>query len=134
MALLLREDGFICDDGVVGRLAADRFHVTTTTGGAAARAGHDGGLSADRMARSRRLADLVTEQWAVIAVQGPSAREGSRRSSRTSISPPPPCRIWRSAKAASAASRPASSASASQANSASRSTSRPITAAPCGRP
>ena len=23
------------DDGVIGRLAADRFHVTTTTGGAA---------------------------------------------------------------------------------------------------
>ena len=33
--LLLGEDGFIRDDGVIGRLAADRFHVTTTTGGAA---------------------------------------------------------------------------------------------------
>src|SRR5690606_19334515 len=33
--LMLREDGYIYDDGVVGRLAADRFHVTTTTGGAA---------------------------------------------------------------------------------------------------
>ncbi|MGD9915792.1 MAG: 2Fe-2S iron-sulfur cluster-binding protein, partial [Rhizobiaceae bacterium] len=33
--IMLREDGFIYDDGVVGRLAADRFHVTTTTGGAA---------------------------------------------------------------------------------------------------
>ena len=30
-----REDGFIFDDGVIGRLAQDRFHVTTTTGGAA---------------------------------------------------------------------------------------------------
>jgi sarcosine oxidase subunit alpha len=28
------EAGFIYDDGVVGRLAEDRFHVTTTTGGA----------------------------------------------------------------------------------------------------
>ena len=35
--VLLREDGFVFDDGVVGRIAADRFHVTTTTGGAAAR-------------------------------------------------------------------------------------------------
>ena len=43
--LMLREDGFVLDDGVVGRLAADRFHVTTTTGGARARACHDGGLS-----------------------------------------------------------------------------------------
>ena len=32
--IMLREDGFIYDDGVVGRLAPDRFHVTTTTGGA----------------------------------------------------------------------------------------------------
>ena len=56
--IMLREDGFVMDDGVVGRLAPDRFHVTTTTGGAAARAQHDGGLSADRVARSPRLADL----------------------------------------------------------------------------
>ena len=33
--IMLREDGSILDDGVVGRLATDRFHVTTTTGGAA---------------------------------------------------------------------------------------------------
>ncbi len=32
--IMCREDGFIYDDGVVGRLAEDRFHVTTTTGGA----------------------------------------------------------------------------------------------------
>jgi sarcosine oxidase, subunit alpha len=32
--VMLREDGFVMDDGVVGRLADDRFHVTTTTGGA----------------------------------------------------------------------------------------------------
>jgi len=33
-ALLLREDDFVFDDGVVARTAEDRFHVTTTTGGA----------------------------------------------------------------------------------------------------
>ena len=33
--VLLGEDGFIRDDGVIARLAPDRFHVTTTTGGAA---------------------------------------------------------------------------------------------------
>jgi sarcosine oxidase subunit alpha len=32
--LMLTESGYVMDDGVVGRLAADRFHVTTTTGGA----------------------------------------------------------------------------------------------------
>ena len=34
-ALLLGEDGFIRDDGIIARLAHDRFHITTTTGGAA---------------------------------------------------------------------------------------------------
>jgi len=33
--VLLREDGFILDDGVVDARPRDRFHVTTTTGGAA---------------------------------------------------------------------------------------------------
>jgi len=33
--VLLRDDGFVYDDGVVARTAENRFHVTTTTGGAA---------------------------------------------------------------------------------------------------
>ena len=33
--LMLNEKGFIYDDGVVMRLAQDRFHITTTTSGAA---------------------------------------------------------------------------------------------------
>src|SRR5262249_3086628 len=32
--LLLNEAGFLMDDGVVARLSQDRFHLTTTTGGA----------------------------------------------------------------------------------------------------
>jgi sarcosine oxidase subunit alpha len=31
--LMLNEAGFVIDDGVVARIAQDRFHVTTTTGG-----------------------------------------------------------------------------------------------------
>ena len=53
--LMLKEDGYIFDDGVVARLAEDRFHVTTTTGGAASRIGAHGGLSPDRVHRPRRL-------------------------------------------------------------------------------
>ena len=34
-ALMLTEDGYIADDGVVMRLADDRFHITTTSSGAA---------------------------------------------------------------------------------------------------
>ena len=32
--LMLSEAGFLIDDGVIARLGPDRFHVTTTTGGA----------------------------------------------------------------------------------------------------
>ncbi len=73
--ILLREDGFILDDGVIARLAAGRFHVTTTTGGAARV------LAMMEDYRQTEWPDLavwltsVTEQWAVIAVQGPQARE-----------------------------------------------------------
>jgi sarcosine oxidase, subunit alpha len=72
--ILLRDDGFIYDDGVVARLADDRFHVTTTTGGAA------GVLALMEDYRQTEWPDLnvwltsTTEQWAVIAVQGPNAR------------------------------------------------------------
>ena len=55
--LMLGENGFVLDDGVIGRMAADRFHVTTTTGGAGAGAGADGGLSADGVAGVAGLAD-----------------------------------------------------------------------------
>jgi sarcosine oxidase subunit alpha len=73
--LLLGEDGFIRDDGVVGRLAKDRFHVTTTTGGAARV------LSMMEDYLQTEWPDLkvwltsTTEQWAVIALNGPNARK-----------------------------------------------------------
>ena len=56
--LMLSEAGFLMDDGVIARLAPGRFHVTTTTGGAAQRARPYGGLSSDRVHRSQGLADL----------------------------------------------------------------------------
>jgi sarcosine oxidase subunit alpha len=72
--ILLREDGFVFDDGVVARLAPDRFHVTTTTGGAPRV------LALMEDYRQTEWPELhvwltsTTEQWAVIAVQGPNAR------------------------------------------------------------
>jgi sarcosine oxidase subunit alpha len=72
--ILCRDDGFIYDDGVVARTAADRFHVTTTTGGAPRV------LAMMEDFRQTEWPDLkvwltsTTEQWAVIAVQGPNAR------------------------------------------------------------
>ncbi len=72
--ILCRDDGFIYDDGVVARTAADRFHVTTTTGGAPRV------LAMMEDYRQTEWPDLkvwltsTTEQWAVIAVQGPQSR------------------------------------------------------------
>ncbi|MGP9821108.1 sarcosine oxidase subunit alpha family protein [Salinarimonas sp. NSM] len=73
--LMLKEDGFILDDGVVARLAEDRFHVTTTTGGAPRVLA----LMEDYLQTEWPELDVfltsVTEQWAVIALQGPRARD-----------------------------------------------------------
>jgi sarcosine oxidase subunit alpha len=73
--ILLREDGFVYDDGVVARTADHRFHVTTTTGGAPRV------LALMEDYRQTEWPDLkvwltsTTEQWAVIAVQGPKSRQ-----------------------------------------------------------
>ena len=73
--IMLREDGFIMDDGVVGRMSSDRFHVTTTTGGAARVLA----FMEDYLQTEWPDLDVwltsTTEQWAVIAVQGPNARK-----------------------------------------------------------
>ena len=73
--ILLRDDGFIMDDGVVARVAANRFHVTTTTGGAAAVLA----LMEDYLQTEWRELECwltsTSEQWAVIAVQGPKSRD-----------------------------------------------------------
>jgi len=73
--LMLREDGFIYDDGVVGRLAGDRFHVTTTTGGAARVLNHMEDYLQTEFPHLKVWLTSVSEQWAVIAVQGPKARD-----------------------------------------------------------
>ena len=73
--LLLREDGFITDDGVSARMADDRFHLTTTTGGAPRVLG----MMEDYLQTEWSDLDVwltsTTEQWAVIALQGPRARD-----------------------------------------------------------
>lgn len=73
--IMLREDGFVYDDGVVGRLAEDRFHVTTTTGGAPRVMHHMEDYLQTEFPHLDVWLTSTTEQWAVIAVQGPKARE-----------------------------------------------------------
>jgi methylglutamate dehydrogenase subunit C len=72
--IMLREDGFVLDDGTAARLDAERFLVSTTT------------ANADRVKRhlehaaqvlwpelDAQIAD-VTEQWAQFAIAGPHSR------------------------------------------------------------
>jgi sarcosine oxidase subunit alpha len=73
--IMLREDGFIYDDGVVGRLAPDRFHVTTTTGGAPRVMNHMEDYLQTEFPHLNVWLTSITEQWAVIAVQGPKSRD-----------------------------------------------------------
>lgn len=73
--LMLREDGYIYDDGVVGRLAEDRFHVTTTTGGAPRVYRHMEDYLQTEFPHLDVWLTSTTEQWAVIALNGPNARK-----------------------------------------------------------
>lgn len=73
--LMLREDGHVFDDGVVARLADDRFHLTTTTGGAAGVLNLMEDYLQTEFPQLRVWLTSITEQWAVIAVQGPRARD-----------------------------------------------------------
>ncbi|WP_027577180.1 sarcosine oxidase subunit alpha [Bradyrhizobium sp. WSM1743] len=73
--LLLGEDGFIREDGVIGRLANDRFHVTTTTGGAALVLNVMEDYLQTEWPDLKVWLTSTTEQWAVIALQGPNARK-----------------------------------------------------------
>jgi sarcosine oxidase subunit alpha len=73
--ILLNEAGFVIDDGVIGRIAQDVFHVTTTTGGAArVLAMMEDYLQTEWPGLEAWLTS-TTEQWATIAVQGPRARD-----------------------------------------------------------
>jgi sarcosine oxidase subunit alpha len=72
--ILLRDDGFVYDDGVVARLSEDRFHVTTTTGGAPRVLAMMEDYLQTEWAELSVWLTSTTEQWAVIAIQGPDAR------------------------------------------------------------
>jgi sarcosine oxidase subunit alpha len=73
--LMLKDDGFVMDDGVTTRIAEDRFHMTTTTGGAAGvLSWMEEHLQTEWPELKVRLTS-VTEQWAVATIGGPKSRE-----------------------------------------------------------
>jgi heterotetrameric sarcosine oxidase alpha subunit len=77
--LLLREDGFVMDDGTVSRLGEDHFVMTATTAHAAKVLQHM------EFCHQWLWPDLdvqmvsVTDQWAQLAVAGPRARDVVRQ-------------------------------------------------------
>ncbi len=73
--LMLGLDGMVFDDGVVMRLADDRFFVTTTTGGAATVLDRFEEWLQTEWPNLRVYCTSVTEQWATIAINGPRARQ-----------------------------------------------------------
>lgn len=73
--LMLGEDGYIMDDGVVGRLAEDRFHVTTTTGGAPRVMANMEDYLQTEWPELNVWLTSITEQWAVITLNGPNVRK-----------------------------------------------------------
>ncbi len=72
--LLSGEDGYIRDDGVIGRLSSDRFHVTTTSGGAARVLTVMEDYLQTEWPELKVWPTSTTEHWATIAINGPNAR------------------------------------------------------------
>ena len=73
--LLLGEDGFIRDDGVIGRIRDDLFHVTTTTGGAARVLNMMEDYLQTEWPDLKVWLTSTTEEWATVAINGPNARK-----------------------------------------------------------
>ncbi len=71
--LLLGDDGYIRDDGVIGRMAEGRFHVTTTTGGAARVLNMMEDYLQTEWPDLNVWLTSTTEQWSTIALNGPNA-------------------------------------------------------------
>ncbi len=73
--LMLREDGFVLDDGTTARLAEDHYYVTTTTVNAVKVMQHLEFCSQVLWPELDVQMVSVTEQWAQYAVAGPRARD-----------------------------------------------------------
>ena len=72
--LMLREDGFLWDDGTTWRLGDTRFLMTTTTANAAPVLTQLEFLLAAVWPELKVAVTSVTEQWAGMAVSGPNSR------------------------------------------------------------
>ncbi|GAA2157065.1 sarcosine oxidase subunit alpha [Humibacillus xanthopallidus] len=73
--VMCKPDGMVFDDGVVLRLAEDRYFATTTTGGAARVLEWLEEWSQTEWPELDVVCTSVTEQWATVAVVGPRSRD-----------------------------------------------------------
>ena len=73
--LMLDDQGFVIDDGVTTRLGPERFHMTTTSGGAARIVEWLESWLQTEWPEYRVYLTDVTEQWAVAVLCGPRARD-----------------------------------------------------------
>ena len=73
--LMLNEHGMIFDDGVTTRLDEHHYHMTTTTGGAARVMNWLEEWLQTEWPDWEVFCTSVTEQWAVVALNGPNARD-----------------------------------------------------------
>jgi methylglutamate dehydrogenase subunit C len=72
--VMLREDGFVFDDGTVARMAPDHFIVSTTTANAARAMQHLEFCHQVLRPELRVTLASVTEAWSQYAVAGPNSR------------------------------------------------------------
>ena len=73
--LMLREDGFVFDDGTTSRLAEDHFYMTTTTAKAAAVMAHMEFVHQSAWPDLQVAFASVTDQWGGLALAGPKSRD-----------------------------------------------------------
>lgn len=73
--VMLGLDGMVWDDGVAMRVAEDRYYVTTTSGGAANVLDRFEEWLQTEWLDLRVFCTSVTEQFAVVALNGPKARD-----------------------------------------------------------
>jgi heterotetrameric sarcosine oxidase alpha subunit len=73
--VMLREDGFVMDDGTTTRVGEDAFYMTTTTAAAAAVLSHFEFLAQTVWPQLQVQLTDVSDQWGGFALAGPQARE-----------------------------------------------------------
>ena len=72
--LMLGEDGMVMDDGVTSRIAEERYHMTTTTGGAAHVLAWMERWLQTEWPQLRVHLQSVTDAWSALSLAGPASR------------------------------------------------------------